>query len=441
MKLIFDDWQKKFLETKGDKILCTGRQVGKSEVCGADAGEYAINHPKSKPIVMIAPTERQARGLFNKTLDYLSENYPNKIAKGKKRPTNERITLITGVDIYCLPVGLNGLGIRFLTIGRLYVDEASRIPEEVWAAITPALLTTGGDTIILSTPAGATGEFYNCWINKDEAYNSFTRFSISSEEVMQNRPINQYWTKEVREKAIQKLEQAKARMSKREYAQEFLGKFDDALNRVFSDALIKECCILKRIEVIRNNFKHYLGVDIARMGDDEETFEIIGKDDKGFLEHEDSIIKNKILTTETEREIIRLNELWNFREIDLDAGAGTLGVSVLDHLLEVDNLKKKVIPINNRARSLDKDENSKSKLLKEDLYNNLLALMEQGKIKLLNDDEVIASLQSVQYEYVIKEGESTKMRIFGNYTHIAEGLIRAAWGASADKHLNIWCKY
>ena len=49
------------------------------------------------------------------------------------------------------------------------------------------------------------------------------------------------------------------------------------------------------------------------------------------------------------------------------------------------------------------------------------------------DDEVFLSLKSVQYEYI----EGDKIKFFGNYTHIAEGLIRAAW-AVKDKNLNIW---
>ena len=125
--LQYDPWQLEFLATKGDKILCTGRQVGKSETCGKDAGDFALENPDTKPVVMIAPTERQSKGLFKKTLAYLSENFKHMIARGKLAPTQSLITLTTGVEIYCLPVGLNGLGVRFLTIGRLYVDEASRI--------------------------------------------------------------------------------------------------------------------------------------------------------------------------------------------------------------------------------------------------------------------------------------------------------------------------
>jgi len=57
--------------------------------------------------------------------------------------------------------------------------------------------------------------------------------------------------------------------------------------------------------------------------------------------------------------------------------------------------------------------------------------MEKGYIKLLDDPEIFQSLKSVQYSY-----EDGRFRIFGNYTHIVEGLIRAYWG-SKTKHLNI----
>src|SRR3990170_1582961 len=87
-----DPWQEKFIQTKGDKILCCGRQVGKSVICGIDAGEYAANNPKNV-ILMIAPTERQAYALFEKTLAYLSDNYKQLLKKGKERPTKTQINL------------------------------------------------------------------------------------------------------------------------------------------------------------------------------------------------------------------------------------------------------------------------------------------------------------------------------------------------------------
>jgi len=427
-KVKLDDWQIDFKATKGDKILCCGRQVGKTEICGEDAGDYAINNPDSNPIVMIAPTERQARALFTKTLRYLLEEYPkNVVISGKEKPTNTRIMTKDGVEIYCLPVGKDGLGIRFLTIGRLYKDECSRIPEAVHEAVDPALLTTGGDEIQLSTPFGAKGTFYDTFINKEGAFDSFTRFSITSEEVMQNRPICDTWTEKQREKALNKLAQAKARWSKRRYAQEYLGEFDEGLHRWFSDELIEKCCILSRREQIIKEKSYYLGMDIARMGEDEGTFEIIDRINEDSLIHIENIVTTKKLTNETESRTWELNSLYDFEKILLDAGSGTLGVSIFDHLLDDDRTRHKVIAINNATRPLDREGKKKTKLLKEDLYDNLKALMEQGKIKLLKDEDVISSLRSIQYEYIMKDEEPTKLKIWGDYAHIVEGLIRAAW--------------
>ena len=130
MKIRHDPWQKEFLETEGDKILYCGRQIGKSVICAEDCGEY-VKDKINQVILMIAPVERQAFALFDKTLNYLVENYPKLICKGKDKPTLTKIKLTNGCIIWCLPTGLHGLGVRFLTVHRLYEEEGSRIPNEV----------------------------------------------------------------------------------------------------------------------------------------------------------------------------------------------------------------------------------------------------------------------------------------------------------------------
>src|SRR3990167_11511071 len=109
--MILDSWQVKFLEAKGDKILCSGRQCGKSVVCAIDAAEFlAINSKVT--VLMIAPLERQAYALFQKTLNYLVQKYPRMIKKGKDRPTQTHIYMTNGSKLYCLPVGAGGLSVR-----------------------------------------------------------------------------------------------------------------------------------------------------------------------------------------------------------------------------------------------------------------------------------------------------------------------------------------
>ena len=175
------------------------------------------------------------------------------------------------------------------------------------------------------------------------------------------------------------------------------------------------------------------------MGDDKITFEIFEKINDKLIVQVESIVQEKQLTTDTEKKIIELNNNYKSfgnESIGIDAGAGTLGVSVFDHLLQEDDLKYKIVAINNAKRTYDKEGNNKAQLLKTDLYDNMRAMMEHGTLKLLDDEEVIASLQSVQYEYVIKEGSEPKLRIYGDNTHVVEGMIRAAWLAN-QKSLNL----
>ena len=417
-----DPWQKEYIETEGNCFLLCGRQSGKTAAMSIKFGTRAATKPK-QIILMIALTERQAYNLFFKTLTFLEACYPKMICKGRKKPTKHEINLINGSLIMCYAAGLSGEGLRTYTLTSLVVDEAAPMSREVFISTSPMLSVTGGTMDLASTPRGKEGYFYDCSKKED-----FKKFYVSAEDCPRHK-------KEF-------LESEKATMSRLEYAQEYLAVFLDELKRIFDDEWIKKVCIAKRPEIIDKNFKHYLGVDIARLGSDEGTFEIIKKiDNKNFIQV-DSIVTIKKLTTETEQKIIELTKLYDFcREgIGLDAGAGTLGVSVYDHLLNEDSTKNLIVAINNRDRPYDRDDQHRAKLLKEDLYNNLVGLGERGEISLLDDDELIVSLKSVQYEYIIAAGKQTKLRIFGNYTHIVEGLIRAAWLASKDKTLSIWCR-
>jgi hypothetical protein len=432
MKITYDDWQKEFLDTQGDKILCCGRQVGKSEICSADAGEYAVHNGK-KNILMIAPTERQAYALFEKTLNYLAENYKAYLAKGKNRPTQTRIILTNGTKIFCLPTGLSGIGIRFLTVHRLYVDEASRIPYEVWTAVTPMLLTTGGSCIYLSTPFGSKNMFADIVRNKSDAYNSFKRFSVDSETVVTERKICETWTEAQRAKAIDYLASERKRMTKLEYAQEYEGKILDELKQFFSNELIQSCMTIKRETTNHLPFplNNYLGVDVAGQGSDETVLFSVSMRGDYIFQFDITVIPEKIRTTDITDMIKVLDLKYSYQKIYIDDGG--IGVGVFDVLLKDLQTRRKVVAINNSARPLDYLNQKGKRILKEDLYNNLLTLMEQGRIKLFDDNDIRMSLMSVQAEYT-KEG---RFRIYGNYTHIAEALIRAAW-CSKRKHLNIW---
>ena len=430
--MVLDPWQREILATPGNKVLCSGRQVGKSTIISIDAGEFACTQ-NNKSILIISSTERQAEELFNKVLYYIDDKYGDLLKKGKDRPTKHVMKLKNGSIIRCLPTGLAGTGIRGFTIDRLIADEAAFIGDDVFTAVTPMLLTTGGDIILVSTPHGKQGYFYDCY--KDP---SFKVFHINSEQVIRDRVISITWTEFQRVRALEHLEQEKRRMTQLQYAQEYLGEFIDSLRQFFTDDLIKKCMTLKRRERFAEQHTYFMGLDIARLGEDLSVFSIVDRTDKENLEQVESIMTSKTRLNETTKQTLDLDKIYNFKKIYIDDGG--VGGGVFDYLLQDVQTKRKVEAINNSSRPLDKDDTHKKKILKEDLYNNLLMLMEQDKLKLLDDEEIYLSLKSVQYEYIMKEGEPTRIRIFGNYTHHAESLIRACW-CTKDKGLNIWCRY
>ena len=123
---------------------------------------------------------------------------------------------------------------------------------------------------------------------------------------------------------------------------------------------------------------------------------------------------------------------------------GGLGVGVFDYLLENKQTKRKVVAINNAFRIIEYDawktNPRRKKLLKVDLYNNLLSLMEKGKITIINDDNVFLSFKSIQYEHFTEGTLAGTLKIYGEYAHIVEGLIRAAWCVK-DKSLRMSISY
>jgi len=415
MKL--DKWQKDVLNVKGNLCLCSGRQVGKSTVISIKAGEYAVNNP-NKTIMVIAHVERQALLLFEKVLSHIYINHKQMIKKGKNRPTKHTIKLTNGSIIHCLPTGDSGYGIRGYTIDELYADEAHFIKEDVWAAVTPMLATTGGNINLLSTPFGTDGYFYRCFHDK-----KFTQIHVNTEDVADLREEPQ------RTQMLEFLKDEKERMTKLQYKQEYLGLFVGGIQKFFNDDLIDKVCVGKNDYVAK--YDKFMGVDVARMGD-EIVLTSFDRIDKKRLVMFDLTIPESQPLTDTARLIIHKDKQINHKKIYVDATG--MGWGVFDPLKEDVQTKNKVVAIENVKKSLDveygKDTEQRKKTMKEDLYNNLKNLMETGNVILFDDERVRQSLRSIQFD--CSEGN---LRIYGNYSHIVEAIIRSCWSVK-DKSLN-----
>lgn len=409
------------METEGNLCICSGRQVGKSQIIAIKSAEFCANK-RNKKVLIISITEDQAEMMLQKILLYLNDNYKNRISKGKDKPTKHRVHLTNGSEIVTKAVGQYGLGVLGMTVDIIVPDEAAYLPEAIWTSITPMLLTTGGNLWLLSTPNSKEGYFYEAYTNPDMG---FKTFHVSSEEVADGRP------EPLRTIMLEHLKREKERMTELEYAQQYLAQFMEEVDQFFTDELIESSQTLQReSSSLAPSGEFYLGVDVARMGGDETTFEVVELKD-GILYQRENAIDRFTLTTDTINKVLALDHKYDFKRIYIDDGG--LGVAVFDQLLINDQTKRKIVAINNARRAIDRDENRKKKLLKEDLYLNFKNLMESKKLFLLKDPEIFTSLKSIMCE----TNKTGGIRIYGRYSHVTEGLIRAAW-CMRDKKLDLY---
>jgi hypothetical protein len=414
-----DDWQKKILTVDGNIILMCGRQVGKSEIMAKKLADYVLNNPK-KHIMIVSGVERQAAGLYNKTLRYIEASYPGELKKGKDKPLRTVFKLKNGSILRTEPVGLDGSGARQHTLNGVVFEEMQLIPEDAFGAITPMLLTTGGFIWMLGTAWATEGYVYERLSDDD-----FQVFRVNSEEVAELRPEPQH------SEMLKHLEKERKRLGEAMYAQEYLAIPSEKVRQVFPDALIKRCMQLKRRGMVMSDHTHVCGIDPAGLGEDEGAITILDTE-RETAEQVEFIITEKLMTTQTTDEITRLDEKYDFKKIYVDDGG--VGFGVFSELMNDERTRYKTIALNNSQRSLSRGDDERRKtILKEDLYINLLRMMERGKIKLLDDAEIRESLKSCKFEY--KE-ESKKMLITSSYNHPVESLIRAAWECES-KDLNL----
>lgn len=446
MKVKLDDWQKEILDYEGDIGVAKGRRVGCTYIMAIKAIEYLMHHKNHHPtsqIVCVSLTEDQAKLVISFARDYAEEKYPKFIGKKNNKPTQSQITMIVNKNkriLLARPVGNTGDGARGFEGQILMVDEAPRMPKLFWASAKPLLLTTDGKIWMWGTFEGKKGYFWERFNEREEETSRFKFWWKSSEEVLLNRPISESWTQEQREGALRILEEDKREMSQLEYSQEYLAIPLDELRQFFSDELLQKVCILKRHKPPIPERDRFMGVDLARMGGDKIVYSILQRYENNNIQQVENIVKDHQLTGQTEDDILQLETAWNFTKIGIDAGSGSMGIHFMDFFMQIPDIKRKILAMNNRDVSLDKEGKRKQKIFKEDMYDNLLAMMEKGEILLLDDPEIFASLKSVQWE-ITDRGSVTKIRIFGNYTHTAEALVRAAYLAKKEKINKLWISY
>ena len=157
--IVPDSWQQEFLRSDSPRVLLNcARQSGKSTMAGIVALHKSLVAPGSL-VLILAPAERQAKELFSK----VAEAYH---ALGHVIPAESYrklgMELTNGSRIEALP-GTEKTVRGFSGVDLLIVDEASRVADELYFSVRPMLAISGGRLMLLSTPYGKRGVFFEEW--------------------------------------------------------------------------------------------------------------------------------------------------------------------------------------------------------------------------------------------------------------------------------------
>lgn len=154
-----DAWQERLLRSEASRVLMNcARQTGKSTVGGVLALHEALIRDGAL-ILILAPAERQAKELFSKVAGfYHTLGHPIPADSYRKLG----VELANGSRIEALP-GTEKTIRGFSGAALLLVDEAARVDDGLYYAVRPMLAVSGGRLMMLSTPAGKRGVFFEAW--------------------------------------------------------------------------------------------------------------------------------------------------------------------------------------------------------------------------------------------------------------------------------------
>ncbi len=154
-----DPWQRVLLLSNDRQILLNcSRQSGKSTVVSALALHTAL-FTAGALVLLVSPSLRQSTEIFRKVIDAYK-------ALGRPLPARQqtqlRLELANGSRVLCLP-GREGTIRSFGGVHLLVLDEAARIPDDLYRSVRPMLAVSQGRLIALSTPFGQRGWFWQEW--------------------------------------------------------------------------------------------------------------------------------------------------------------------------------------------------------------------------------------------------------------------------------------
>lgn len=153
-----DAWQTMLCRSPLDRVLVlASRQVGKSQTSAAVALKTALLDESL--VLLLSPSLRQSAELFLKVVS-LYRDLGRPIPTVQPRDNALKMELANGSRIISLP-GTEGTIRGYSGASLLIIDEAARVPDDLYFAVRPMLAVSGGSLICVSSAYAKMGFFYD----------------------------------------------------------------------------------------------------------------------------------------------------------------------------------------------------------------------------------------------------------------------------------------
>ncbi len=175
-----DPWQLEVLDGNHPRLLLNCcRQAGKSTIVAMLGLAEAVFVPFTK-VLLVSRSHRQSKELFG----IVTEFYRRLGKPMVERLTNEELLLTNHSRIVSLPCREETIR-GYSHVSLLVIDEAARVPDDLYRAVLPMLAVSNGRMICLSTPYGKRGFFYDAWSRGGD---DWARIEVQAERISRISP-------------------------------------------------------------------------------------------------------------------------------------------------------------------------------------------------------------------------------------------------------------
>lgn len=359
----FTKYQQQIINDESMRIIILkARQIGATTAMAYKCVRDCIF--KGRNQIIVSQTQKQSNIISNMIEKYLPKIIDYTNSKGLnitvKYYNKGEIVLSNGNYIVFLPCNPNS--VRGYA-GDVWIDEFAfhQDDEAMFEALSP-ITTRGYKMIITSTPLGMNNMFYKLY-SDEEKYPDYKRYKINIYDAKENGL-------EVDIDYIIRINTVDT------FNQEYMCEWIDESTAYFTRDLILKRCV-KDYDINKISGDYIIGLDIGRVNDPTAIITLCKMEDKYYIK-EINTLNNKSFD---EQFNFITNTIIKYNPIKIYGDKTGVGMQLIEDLEKADTRVEGIMFSNT---------------LKNDLYTNMKKNMEQGKLIIPNDENLIRQLHAVR---------------------------------------------